>query len=114
VKRATGFYPRVRVDAKGGSTVVQAGGVLLTSTVKAAGLGVGLSAGLAPWWPVNAVHDPVPPPAGRGADERPSLDLPTRSPSIAALRAAADPARGHGCVLALRMSDHDATRDCGS
>mgnify|MGYP000957250604 CR=1 FL=1 len=59
MKKTTGFYPRLRVDAKGGSAVGQAGGVLLTSTVRAAGLGVGLSAALAPWRPANATHDPA-------------------------------------------------------
>jgi hypothetical protein len=59
VKKTTGFYPRVRVDAAGGSAVGQAGGVLLTSTVRAAGLDVGLSAALAPWRSANAVHDPA-------------------------------------------------------
>ena len=41
MKKTTGSYPRLAVDAKGGSAVGQAGGVLLTSTVKAAGLDVG-------------------------------------------------------------------------
>src|SRR5665648_273204 len=59
VKKTTGFYPRVRVDAAGGSAVGQAGGVLLTSTVRAAGLDVGLSAVLGPWRPVGATHDPA-------------------------------------------------------
>jgi len=59
VKKTTGFYPRVRVDAAGGSAVGQAGGVLLTSTVRAAGLDAGLSAALAPWRSATAVHDPA-------------------------------------------------------
>jgi len=59
VKKTTGFYPRLRVDSRGGSAVGQAGGVLLTSTIRAAGLDVGLSAALAPWRPANAVHDPA-------------------------------------------------------
>jgi len=59
VKKITGFYPRVRVDSRGGSAVGHAGGVLLTSTVKAAGLDAGLSAALAPWRPASAVHDPA-------------------------------------------------------
>ena len=33
--------------------------MLLTSTVKAIGLDVGLSAALAPWRPANAVRDPA-------------------------------------------------------
>jgi len=59
VKKTTGFYPRLRVDARGGSAVGQAGGALLTSTVQAAGLDVGLSAALAPWRPAGATHDPA-------------------------------------------------------
>jgi len=59
VKKTTGCYPRLRADAKGGSAVGQAGGVLLTSTIRAAGPDVGPSAALAPWRPANAVHDPA-------------------------------------------------------
>ena len=59
MKKTTGFYPRLRVDTLGRSAVGQAGGVLLTSTVKVAGLGVGLSEALAPWRPANATHDPA-------------------------------------------------------
>jgi len=59
VKKTTGFYPRPSVDTGGRAAVGQAGGVLLTSTVRAAGLGVGLSAALAPWRPANATHDPA-------------------------------------------------------
>ena len=47
MKQTTGFYPRPRVDTSGRAAVGQAGGVLLTSTVKAAGLDVGLSSALA-------------------------------------------------------------------
>ena len=59
MKQTTGFYPRLNVDATGRGAVGQAGGVLLTSTVRAAGLGVGLSAALAPWRAANATHDPA-------------------------------------------------------
>jgi len=59
VKQTTGFYPRLMVDTSGRTAVGQAGGVLLTSTVKAAGLDAGLSAALAPWRPANATHDPA-------------------------------------------------------
>ena len=59
MKKTTGFYPRPSVDANGKSAVGQAGGVLLTSTVRAAGLGAGLSAALAPWRPAGATHDPA-------------------------------------------------------
>lgn len=37
----------------------QAGGLLLTETVQAVGLGRELSAALAPWRRSNAVHDPA-------------------------------------------------------
>ena len=59
MKKTTGFYPRPSVDTRGRAAVGQAGGVLLTSTVKAAGLDAGLSAALAPWWPAGATHDPA-------------------------------------------------------
>ncbi len=59
MRKTTGFYPRLAVDAKGGSAVGQAGGVLLTSTVRVAGLDAGLSAALAPWRPGGATHDPA-------------------------------------------------------
>jgi len=59
VKKTTGFYPRLNVDTTGRGAVGQAGGVLLTSTVRAAGLDAGLSAALAPWRPVGATHDPA-------------------------------------------------------
>src|SRR4051794_12301419 len=58
VKHTTGFYPRARIDTAKVSAVGQAGGVLLTETVRAAGLGVGLSGALAPWRKPLAVHDP--------------------------------------------------------
>jgi len=59
VKKRSGFYPRLSVDVDGGSAVSQAGGVLLTSTVRAAGLDVALSKALAPWRPQLARHDPA-------------------------------------------------------
>ena len=59
MKRTTGLYPRPSVDTRDRAAVGQAGGVLLTSTVKAAGLDVGLSAALAPWRPAGATHDPA-------------------------------------------------------
>jgi Transposase DDE domain group 1 len=59
VKKSTGFYPRLTVDADGGSAVGQAGGVLLTSTVRAAGLYVELYRSLAPWRSPSATHDPA-------------------------------------------------------
>src|SRR5215212_6791193 len=59
VKHTTGFYPRARIDTAKVSAVGQAGGVLLTETVRAAGLDVGLSAALARWRKPLAVHDPA-------------------------------------------------------
>jgi hypothetical protein len=58
VKQTTGLYPRVRVDTAKVSAVGQAGGVLLTDTVRAAGLDAELSAALARWRKPLAVHDP--------------------------------------------------------
>lgn len=58
--KATGFYPRVGVDAAGSKVVSQAGGgVLLAETVRVAGLDRAISAGLAPWRKPLAVHDPA-------------------------------------------------------
>ena len=48
MKKTTGFYPRPKVDTRGRAAVGQAGGVLLTSTVRVAGLDAGLSSALAP------------------------------------------------------------------
>ena len=56
--KATGFYPRVQVDASGSGVVSQAGGALLVETVRAAGLDRVLAVELAPWRKPLAVHDP--------------------------------------------------------
>ena len=45
----TGLYPRVQVDVASVSAVGQAGGALLTETVRATGLDQALSTALAPW-----------------------------------------------------------------
>jgi hypothetical protein len=58
VKKRSRFYPRVLVDTSNVPAVGQAGGVLLTDTVAAAGLDSALSAGLAPWRKPLAIHDP--------------------------------------------------------
>jgi hypothetical protein len=58
VKKRSRFYPRVRVDTADIPAVGQAGGVLLTDTVAAAGLDTALSAALAPWRKPLAIHDP--------------------------------------------------------
>ena len=59
MKNTTGFYPRLRVDTAATPAVGQAGGVVLTQTVAASGLGRELSAALAPWRRPFAVHDPA-------------------------------------------------------
>ena len=58
MKKRSRFYPRVHVDTADVPAVGHAGGVLLTETVAAAGLDMGLSAALAPWRKPLAVHDP--------------------------------------------------------
>ncbi|MDO5698874.1 MAG: IS1380 family transposase [Dermatophilus congolensis] len=58
MKKRSGFYPVLRVGAAGVNAVGNAGGVLLTSTVRASGLDSALSAALEPWRPSNSVHDP--------------------------------------------------------
>ena len=59
MKQTTGFYPRLIVDATASSAAGQAGGVLLTETIAATGLGRELSGALAPWRKPLAVHDPA-------------------------------------------------------
>jgi hypothetical protein len=59
VKKATGFYPRVGVDAAGSGVVSQAGAVVLVETARASGIAGSLSAGLGPWRKPLAVHDPA-------------------------------------------------------
>jgi len=59
VKQTTGFYPRLKVDTSGRTSVGQAGGVVLCSTVRAAGLDVALSGELARWRRPTARHDPA-------------------------------------------------------
>ena len=54
----TGFYPSVRVDATGDGVVSQGGSAILTSMLKGAGLGTGLSAALEAWRKPFATHDP--------------------------------------------------------
>jgi Transposase DDE domain group 1 len=59
VKKATGFYPCPDVDGAGTQVVSQAGALLLTGTIAAAGLDRALSTGLQAWRPRLAVHDPA-------------------------------------------------------
>ena len=49
---------KVTVSADGRGLVSQAGAVLLWETLRATGLGRGLSAALEPWRAPRAVHDP--------------------------------------------------------
>ena len=58
MKKRNRFYPRVQVDTAAVPAVGQAGGVLLTDTVAAAGLDTALSAALSPWRKPLAIHDP--------------------------------------------------------
>ncbi len=54
----TGLYPAAGVEAGEVPAVGPAGARLLTGTVRAVGLDVGLSGALAPWRRPLAVHDP--------------------------------------------------------
>jgi hypothetical protein len=58
VKKRSRFYPLLTVDTGDVPAVGQAGGVLLTDTVAAAGLDTSLSAALSPWRKPLAIHDP--------------------------------------------------------
>ena len=55
----TGLYPQLRVDTAASGAVGQAGGVLLTETIAASGLGRELSAALGRWRKPLAIHDPA-------------------------------------------------------
>ena len=59
MKKATGFYPRVHVDAAGSGVVSQAGGVTLVEAVRVSGINRGLSVALEAWRKPAAVHDPA-------------------------------------------------------
>ncbi len=58
MKKTTGFYPSVRVDAAPVAAVGSAGGVLLATASEVTGLGVALRQGLSPWRKLTAVHHP--------------------------------------------------------
>jgi len=58
VSNSTLFYPSVRVDRTASGVVSHAGGIVLTETVRRAGLDRALSQALSPWRPDGAVHDP--------------------------------------------------------
>lgn len=55
---ATGLYPRPRVDVAPVPAVGQAGGILLTETLRATGLTAELSRALAPWRKQFTRHGP--------------------------------------------------------
>jgi hypothetical protein len=59
VMQNTGFYPHVRVDTGPSAAVGQAGAILLTDTIRASGLEVGLAQALQPWQKPTAVHHPA-------------------------------------------------------
>lgn len=59
MKKRTGPYPAVQVDAAGCGVVSQAGGVALVEAARVSGLDRALSAGLASWRKPTAVHDPA-------------------------------------------------------
>ena len=59
MSNTTGFYPRIQVDTTNSGAVGQAGGVLLTETIAAAGLGPAMAAALSGWRKPLAVHDPA-------------------------------------------------------
>jgi len=59
VTNTTGLYPRLKVDTTASGAVGQAGGVLLTETIAASGLGRQLSAALSRWRKPLAIHDPA-------------------------------------------------------
>jgi Transposase DDE domain group 1 len=54
----TACHPKIVVSADGTGLVSQAGGLLLTWTLRATGLDAGLSAALQRWRAPRAVHDP--------------------------------------------------------
>jgi hypothetical protein len=58
VKKRSRFYPALKVDTADVPAVGQAGGVLLTETVRASGLDAGMLAALSPWRKPLAIHDP--------------------------------------------------------
>lgn len=59
VRKRSGFYPVVRVDAAGSGVVSRAGGITLAEMVRVVGLDWALSGALTPWRKPTAVHDPA-------------------------------------------------------
>ncbi len=58
MRKSTGLYPSLRVDATGKRVVSHGGSVLLALAADRVGLGRGLSAALRTWRKPMAVHDP--------------------------------------------------------
>ena len=58
MKKRSGLFPRVRVDAAGAGVVSQAGAVLLVETARATDLDLELSTALQRWRRPSARHDP--------------------------------------------------------
>jgi len=58
VKKRSGLYPRVQIDAAGAGVVSQAGAVVLLETARATGLDRELSRSLSRWRRPSARHDP--------------------------------------------------------
>ena len=58
MKKRSGLYPRVQVDAAGAGVVSQAGAVVLVETARATGLDQELSRALSRWRRPGARHDP--------------------------------------------------------
>lgn len=59
MKKRTGLYPTVQVNAALCGVVSQAGGVALLETARVSGLDRSLSTGLEPWRAPRAQHDPA-------------------------------------------------------
>jgi len=57
VKKASGFYPSVRVDSAPVAAVGSAGGVLLTKTAELTGVSAAMREALSAWRKPTAVHD---------------------------------------------------------
>ena len=58
MKKRSGLYPRVQIDAAGAGVVSQAGAVVLLETARATGLDRELSRSLSRWRRPSARHDP--------------------------------------------------------
>jgi hypothetical protein len=56
--KTTGSYPRLHIDTATIPAIGQAGGILLTETIRASGLDTELSAALSRWAKPLATHDP--------------------------------------------------------